>query len=140
MMIQEGKVVKLLADDMVRVEVMRQSACGRDCRTCAGGCAAAETQLLYVEAKNETGAKLGDYVVLEGESRKVLGMAALTYMLPLALFFVGFVVLSLFGVAEGMAIAGGGVGFLLGILAAIFYSRRMKKRQEKPFRIVLTLS
>lgn len=139
-MIQEGKIIKLLEDDMVRVEVMRQSACGRDCRTCAGGCAAAETQMLYIEAKNETGAKVGDYVVLEGESSKVLGMAALTYMLPLVLFFAGFVVLSLFGVSEGLAIATGGVGFLLGILAAVLYSRRMKKRQEKPFRIVLTLS
>ena len=46
-------------------------------------------------------ASVGDRVLLEGETRQVLGFAVLVYLLPLVLFFVGY------GVGAGMKLGGG---------------------------------
>ena len=73
-------------------------------------------------------------MLIEGESGRVLGLAALVYMLPLVLFFIGYAI----GNAAGGGASGalvGGVLFALGIIGAIFYSRRMKQNGEVPFEI-----
>ena len=46
-------------------------------------------------------------MLLEGETRQVLGFAVLVYLLPLVLFFVGY------GVGAGMKL-GGGLSALIG--------------------------
>ena len=74
-------------------------------------------------------------VLLEGETKQVLGFAVLVYLLPLVLFFVGY------GVGAGMKLGGGlsaligGVRFVVGILAAMWYSHKLKLRNEAPFAI-----
>ena len=61
--------------------------------------------------------------------------AVLVYLLPLVLFFVGY------GVGAGMKLGGGlsaligGVLFVVGILAAMWYSHKLKLRNEAPFAI-----
>lgn len=108
-MTQQGIIKKLLPGGRAEVEVTRRSACGHDCAKC-GGCGGLETQTLYVTARNHTDAGIGDRVLLEGESGHLLGLAALVYMLPLVLF-------------------------VIGIIGAILYSRKMKKNGEVPFEI-----
>ena len=122
-MTQQGTIKKLLPGGRAEVEVTRRSACGHDCAKC-GGCGGLETQTLYVTARNHTDAGIGDRVLIEGETGRVLGLAALVYMLPLVLFFIGYAI----GNAAGGGASGalvGGVLFALGIIGAIFYSRRM---------------
>ena len=63
----------------------RRSACGHDCAKC-GGCGGLETQTLYVTAFNGVAAQVGDRVLLEGETGRVLGIAVLVYLLPVVLF------------------------------------------------------
>ena len=61
--------------------------------------------------------------------------AVLVYLLPLVLFFVGY------GVGAGMKLGGGlsaligGVLFVVGILSAMWYSHKLKLRNEAPFAI-----
>ena len=95
-MTQQGTIKKLLPGGRAEVEVTRRSACGHDCAKC-GGCGGLETQTLYVTARNHTDAGIGDRVLLEGESGHLLGLAALVYMLPLVLFFVGYAIGSVTG-------------------------------------------
>ena len=124
---QQGTIKKLLPNGMAEVEVTRRSACGHDCAKC-GGCGGLETQTLYVTARNHAHASVGDRVLLEGETKQV-------YLLPLVLFFVGY------GVGAGMKLGGGlsaligGVLFVVGILAAMWYSHKLKLRNEAPFAI-----
>ncbi|SCI44634.1 Positive regulator of sigma E activity [uncultured Butyricicoccus sp.] len=131
---QQGTIKKLLPNGLAEVEVTRRSACGHDCAKC-GGCGGLETQTLYVTARNHAHASVGDRVLLEGETRQVLGFAVLVYLLPLVLFFVGY------GVGAGMKLGGGlsaligGVLFIGGILAAMWYSHKLKLRNEAPFAI-----
>ena len=137
-MTQQGTIKKLLPDDMAEIEVTRRSACGHDCAKC-GGCGGLETQTLYVTARNRAKADVGERVLIEGETGQVLGLAVLVYVLPIVLFFVGYVLSSLLFEGGAAGAIGGGVLFAVGILYAILYSRRMKARNEVPYEITKRL-
>jgi len=133
-MTQQGTIKKLLPDGMAEIEVTRRSSCGHDCAKC-GGCGGLETQVLYVTAKNKVEAKVGERVLIEGETKQMLGLAGLAYMLPVVLFFLGFAAGAVLEKGEGISALCGGMGFILGILAGIMYSRRMKERNAVPYEI-----
>lgn len=73
-------------------------------------------------------------MLIEGETGRVLGLAALVYMLPLVLFFIGYAIGNAAGRRCGRC-ARRRMLFALGIIGAIFYSRRMKQNGEVPFEI-----
>ena len=115
---------------MAEVEVTRRSACGHDCAKC-GGCGGLETQTLYVTAFNGVAAQVGDRVLLEGETGRVLGIAVLVY--------IGYGAGSVLGGGAAQAAICGGLLFALGILGAMWYSRQMKKKNDVPFAITQRL-
>ena len=137
-MTQQGTIKKLLPGGMAEIEVTRRSACGHDCAKC-GGCGGLETQTLYVTARNRAKADVGERVLIEGETGQVLGLAMLVYVLPIVLFFVGYALGSVLFTGAAAGALGGGVLFVLGILGAIWYSRRMKARNETPYEITKRL-
>lgn len=137
-MTQQGTIKKLLPDGMAEIEVTRRSACGHDCAKC-GGCGGLETQTLYVTARNRAKADVGERVLIEGETGQVLGLAMLVYVLPIVLLFVGYALGSVLFTGAAAGALGGGVLFVLGILGAIWYSRRMKARNEVPYEITKRL-
>ena len=137
-MTQQGTIKKLLPGGMAEIEVTRRSACGHDCAKC-GGCGGLETQTLYVTARNRAKADVGERVLIEGETGQVLGLAMLVYVLPNVLFFVGYALGSVLFTGAAAGALGGGVLFVLGILGAIWYSRRMKARNEVPYEITKRL-
>lgn len=124
------RVQKSNGDGTAQVIHIRQSACSGDCHKCSGCGAAQET--LILTARNPIGAKPGDLVVVESSSGPVLAAAAVLYILPLVLFFLGY--------ALGAAVLqrGGLVGclaFLLGIGIAAVYDRYMAKRKKTVYTI-----
>ena len=78
-------------------------------------------------------------MLIEGETGQVLGLAMLVYVLPIVLFFVGYALGSVLFTGAAAGALGGGVLFVLGILGAIWYSRRMKARNEVPYEITKRL-
>lgn len=80
-------------------------------------------QTLCLTAGNPIGAEKGDIVVIESESSVVLKAAALVYLLPLALFLIGYLVSMRLG---AWAVLIGLGGFLLGALPAVWYNRKIK--------------
>ena len=119
----KATVDTLLPDGRAEVLIARKSACSGDCHKC-GGCGAVE-QTLRVAAENPVDAKRGDIVWLESESRTVLLSAALLYLLPLLLFLIGYLAAYTLG---GWSAAIGVGGFVLGLLPAVVYDRKLKKR------------
>ncbi|MDY3618120.1 SoxR reducing system RseC family protein [Agathobaculum sp.] len=134
-MTQQAKVKKLMDNDLAEVEVVRQGACMHDCAKC-GGCDTMVGQTITVTAKNAAGARTGDRVMIEGETRQLLSIAVLVYLLPLVLFFVGFACGSLAHLGEGLSALAGGVLFVIGVLAAMQYSRTAKARSAVTYRII----
>ena len=91
---------------------------------------------ILAEAVNAIGAQPNERVVIEGEFRQLMGLAAIVYAVPLVLFFGLFAVGSLFGLGEGGAAALGIAGFVLGVVSAIQYNKRYKERGTMVFTIV----
>ena len=88
-----GRVVELQGEDAV-VETERISACegchkrqeGQSCSVCSlmNG-----NRKMQTRARNPIGAKVGDLVGVESETTRILGYAALVFLLPLALAAAG---------------------------------------------------
>lgn len=120
------RVREAYPDGTALVVHVRQSACSGDCHKCSGCGAAQET--LEFHAKNIIGAERGALVTVSTDSGPVLMAAAVLYMLPLVLFLLGYGLSGLLGLPGA---AGGSLGFLLGILIAVFYDRRRGKKKTE---------
>ena len=129
-MTQRVKVLSVAGDGTAQVVHVRQSACSGDCHKCAGCGAAQET--LILTAQNPIGARVGDLVMLNSESAPVLKAAAVLYMLPLVLFFLGFLAGALL-LEQGAAL--GCTGFAFGIGVSILYDRMVVRKQKTVYTI-----
>ncbi len=124
------RVQKLNDDGTAQVLHVRQSACSGDCHKCSG-CGAVQQQMLLT-AKNPIQAQPGQVVTIRAKSGPVLAAAAILYLLPLALFFAGYCAAYLLW---DRGAAGGIVGFLLGIVLAGIYDRRVVKKKKTVYTI-----
>ena len=127
---QTVRVRRVHGDGTATVVHVRQSACSGDCHKCSG-CGAATEQIL-LEAVNAIGAEAGDFVKIESASAPVLKAAAVMYLVPMVLFFLGYLI--------GMAAwdrggLGGCLAFVIGIASAVFYDRRVLRKEKTLYTI-----
>ena len=128
-MTQLVRVRKCNADGTAEVVHIRESACSGDCHKCSG-CGAAKETMVFT-AQNPLGAKPGELVNVESESGPVLKAAAVMYLLPLVLFFGGYIA----GDILGSGPLGGGLAFALSIGIAVLYDRKVLKKQKTVYTI-----
>ena len=112
------------------VVLVRESACSGDCHKCSGCGAAKET--LLVTAQNPIRAEKGDLVSIRAESGPVLKAAAVLYMMPLVLFFLGYALGDALGISGGLA---GSLAFCLGVALVVLYDRWFAKKVETVYTI-----
>lgn len=124
------RVREVFDDGSATVIRVRESACSGDCHKCSG-CGAAQ-QTVILRAVNAVGAVPGQLVTIRAASAPVLTAAAVLYLMPLALFFGGYVAGALLWQQGGLA---GCIGFVLGILLAAFYDRKVARKQETVYTI-----
>lgn len=129
-MTQTVRVQKLFEDGTAQVIHVRQSACSGDCHKCSGCGAAQET--LMLTAGNPIGARPGDLVVIESQTGPVLAAAAVLYMVPLVLFFAGYLVGSL---QWGKGPLTACIAFVLGIAISVWYDRAVAKKRKTVYTI-----
>lgn len=124
------RVRQTYEDGTAQVVVIRESACSGDCHKCSG-CGAQKQTVLFA-AVNAIGAKPGELVLIRTESAPVLKGAAVLYLVPLALFFLGY------GVGAALWQQGGLTGclaFVAGIVLAAVYDRKVAARQNAVYTI-----
>ena len=129
-MTQKVMVKTCYADGTAQVLHLRQSACSGDCHKCSGCGAAQEALLLTVQ--NPLGAKPGDMVVIRAETGPVLQGAAVLYMLPLVLFFLGY---AMGAVLWQMGALVGCLAFVLSIALCVLYDRKIAKKRKTIYTI-----
>ncbi len=127
---QRVRVKALLPDDRAEVVHLRQSACSGDCHQCSGCGAAQET--ISLVAENPVGAAPGDVVVIESATGPVLKAAAMLYLVPMVLFFAGYLLGATLGDHGGLM---GCLAFLLGIGAAVIYDRSIARKKKTVYTI-----
>lgn len=114
--------------------ITRQTACGHSCDGC-GRCAGKAPDLV-IQAECGIPVQVGDKVEVFSDN-KVLGAAAVVYGLPVLLFLLGYLLTGF--LPEGWRYGCGGAGFLLGMAAAVFLDRRMKRKASVSYRIIRKL-
>ena len=87
-MTQTATVEEVLEDGRVRIAVARQTACGHDCENCAGCGVQAGT--VRAVAADPLGVSAGDRVEVASDNRRIIGIAAVVYLVPFAAFFLGY--------------------------------------------------
>lgn len=133
-MTQIATVERILDSGHAEISVPRKSACGHDCEECAG--CGVSGAAVHARARNPIGATPGQKVVVESSTKNMLRIVALVYFIPVALFLLGY--LAAMAVTSRVAVqyAAAVGGFLLGILGAIVYDRRLRARGGLSFTIV----
>lgn len=117
-------------DGTAQVIHLRQSACSGDCHKCSGCGAVQETLLL--RAENPIGARPGQMVKLTSDTGATLGAAAMLYVLPLVLFFLGYLAGELLW-QQGAPV--GCLGFVLGIAGAVMLYRSNSGKEKIKYTI-----
>ena len=123
------RVKEVCDDGTAQVIVIRESACSGDCHKCAG-CGAVQQKML-LQAVNAIGAKPGELAIVSSQSAPVLRGAVVLYMVPMLLFFLGY----LLGEKWNLGALLGGAGFVAGILLAVAYDRLVVKKQNTVYTI-----
>ncbi len=118
--------VKETYDDGTALVIhVRESACSGDCHKCSGCGAAKEAVLLTAE--NRIGARRGDLVKIESETGPVLKAATVLYLMPLVLFFGGYLIGGLLGISGALC---GCLAFALSIALIVIYDRKVVKKAD----------
>ena len=133
-MTQIATVERILDTDHAEISVPRKSACGHDCEECAG--CGVTGAAVHARASNPIGARPGQKVVVESSTKKMLRIVVLVYLIPVVLFLAGYVITSLVTASVGVQYAVAGAGFVLGIVFAILYDRRLRAKGGLSFTIV----
>lgn len=131
-MTQIATVEKDLGGGYAEVSVPRKSACGHDCEECAGcGMTGAA---IKARARNDIGAQPGDKVVVESSTKKIFGVVALVYVLPVVLFLLGYFLSE--GLAEGMRYAIAVATFVVSFIPCALYDRHARKKELLTYQIM----
>jgi len=128
---QIATVTKMIGTGIAEVVVARETACGHACETC-GGCGTTGGSI-SVRARTDAELVPGDKVEIYSDNR-VLGFAALVYLLPLVLFFAGY--LSFPFLQESLRYLCGGAGFCAGIAIAILCDRTVRRKNAITYEII----
>lgn len=128
---QIATVVRIVDENTAEVIAARQSACGHDCENCSG-CGSQGTGLT-VRAVGDIPVAPGDKVEIFTDNR-VLGYAALVYLLPIVLFLAGYLVFP--SLSETIRYLCGGAGFAVGIGAAVLCDRLVRRRGAVSYQII----
>ena len=134
-MTQNAVVTKLISRHVAEVEVERGTACGGTCESCE---ACVFQSRIRAEALNKVSALPGQKVVIESKTSDVLGAAALLYLVPFVLLFLGYAIGSALGWGEGGCVLIGFAFFARGVACNVVYQRR-KKASPITFEIIQVL-
>ena len=124
------KIRQTFPDGTAEVIRIRESSCSGDCHKCAG-CGAAQETMLF-RAENPIGARAGELVTIQSETKPVLAAAAVLYLSPVLLFFLGYFL------GEKLWHIGAVIGciaFALGVALAVVYDRRIAKKRKTVYTI-----
>ena len=124
------RVRNVFPDGTAEVLLVRESACSGDCHKCSG-CGAAKETMIFT-AQNAINASRGDLVKVESATGPVMKAAMVLYVIPLVLFFLGYYLGTVLGVAPALI---AGIGFVLGVVVVVVYDRKVVKHADLGYAI-----
>ncbi|MGV8145638.1 MAG: SoxR reducing system RseC family protein [Alkaliphilus sp.] len=124
---QKAGIVISIEKNIAKVEIQKHSSC----TNCSGCKLGDDNSLLEAEVYNEVGAKIGQLVYIDMESKQVLTAAFIMYVIPLFSLIAGIIgasiVLNVIGVTDNVDIYSAIVGFLFMVSTFIIIRLKDKK-------------
>ena len=133
-MTQIATVERILNHDYAEISVPRKAACGHDCEECAG--CGVSGSAVHARAATPIGARHGQKVVVESDSKKMLNVIMMVYLTPVVLFLAGYLIMLALGASTAIQYTVAIIGFVISIALAIRYDRKLRERGGINFRIV----
>ena len=124
------KVKEVFDNGTADVLLIRESACSGDCHKCSG--CGAQKETMIVTADNPIRAQVGDFVTLTSDTASVMKAVMAVYLIPMVLFFAGFGLGMAKQWSPGLL---GGLGFVLGVVFAVWFDRRTAKKNDTVYTI-----
>lgn len=125
-MVQKATVVKIVNAERAIVLVPRASSCTGECEKC-GGCSSL-VKSIETAVLNPVGAKVGDVVVLESDTRQILSMMLLVFVCPIIGVILFYILASLFSESEAVRALIAFLGLLFGWIGAFMYNRKLTRK------------
>ena len=91
---------------------------------------------VYVKALNTVGARPGQKVVVESDTKKMLKIVSFVYLIPVVLFLAGYLITLALTASVAAQYTAAVLGAALGVVLAVWYDRRVKARGGLSFTIV----
>jgi positive regulator of sigma E activity len=135
-MVQKGTVVKITGHERAVVLVPRASACTGSCDAC-GGCASL-LKSMETTTLNTVGARVGDIVNLESESKTIYAMMFLVFICPVIGVVLFYLLASRFTQSEAYRAIFAFFGLIFGGIGAFIYNRVIKNR-ERPVVVITSV-
>jgi len=131
-MTQIATVEEILDHGYAKISVPRKSACGHDCEDCAGcGVTGAAVR---ARARNDVGARPGQKVLVESSTKKLLGVVAVVYLLPVVFFLLGYFLSDGLGESVRYLIAVGAAA--LSFIPSVIYDRYARRHETLTYTIL----
>lgn len=126
-------IVTKIEGETATVRTTRTSAC-EGCHKSAEGCSICSVmgkgKPAYTQADNTLGAEVGDAVVIESATGRMLWYAVLVFLLPIVGCFAGYWIASLFDPAEWVLALSAVGGFAAAFLIVRIYSELRKSKTD----------
>ena len=94
-MTQIATVERILNNDYAEISVPRKAACGHDCEECAG--CGVSGSAVHARAANPIGARPGQKVVVQSDTKKLMNAIMVVYLIPVVLFLAGYLIMLALG-------------------------------------------
>ena len=112
---------------LLRVKIKRATACGENCASCGGNCSLTDKS---VTAVNTAGAKEGDTVVLEMNSKRILLASFMVYILPIIVFIAVYFAVYAVKNSEAAAVMTGLVSMAAVFAADIIWDKKVSGKYK----------
>lgn len=114
------------------VEVQRTSACEGCHKATDGGCSVCSMlgsdRKMAARARNTVGAAVGDIVMIESKTSRMLWYALLVFILPIVLCIAGWFIASAITESQGLRVLGAAIGFVATFIGVFVYSKIIQKK------------
>lgn len=130
-MIEQGKVARILENNLIEVEINKSEACS-SCGACILG-SDPNAMKRTIVVSNIKSSKVGEMVNIEIDSKNFYQAFFLIFVLPLVSFIGSAWVLIRLGLSEGIAFAASLMIFLLSFLIARRYDKQFGENNYRIF-------
>ncbi len=124
--------VTMVEGKFATVEVQRTSACEGCHKAADGGCSVCSMlgsdRKMAARAHNTAGAAVGDLVMIESKTSRMLWYALLVFILPIVLCIAGWFIASAITESQGLRVLGAAIGFVATFIGVFVYSKIIQKK------------